>query len=65
MNKICIGFWKLFAIVWDVRPRIYFPRYKDYPIATTDISDEYTFPDGIKVLYEWDEKGYHWVVFSR
>ena len=67
MNKIKILFWKTIAIVWDLRPRKHLPRYIDYPIASTPIIDgvkEYNYPEGVKVLYEWDEKGHHWIVFS-
>jgi len=63
--KIKILFWKTFAIVWDLRPRMHLPKYSDFPIASTDIADKYEYPNGFKVLYEWDEKGRHWIVFSR
>ena len=65
MKKLKILFWKAVAIVWDLRPRIHLPKYADYPIARADIADDYTYPEGFKVLYEWDEKGHHWIVFSR
>jgi hypothetical protein len=65
MNKLKITFWKTIAFVWDVRPRLHLPKYRDYPIASTDIAEEYIYPEGIKVLYEWNEKGKHWIVFSR
>lgn len=65
MQKIKILFWKVLAIVWDVRPRLHLPKYSNYPIASTDIKNKYEYPDGVKVLYEWDEKGKHWIVFSR
>lgn len=65
MKKLKIYFWKLVAVIWDVRPRLHLPRYHDYPIASCEIADKYDYPEGIKVLYEWDEKGKHWIVFSR
>lgn len=65
MKKIIILFWKGVAIFWDLRPRMHLHKYSDYPIMSTDISEEYNYPDGIKILYEWDEKGKHWAVFSR
>lgn len=49
----------------DLRPRLHLPRYTDYPIASCDISENYYYPDGIKILFEWDEKGRHWIVFTR
>lgn len=63
--KIKIYFWRMVGIVWDLRPRIHLPKYSDYPIASTEIADEYTYPESMKVLFEWDEKGKHWIVFSR
>jgi len=65
MKKLIILFWKTYAKFWDLRPRLHLPKYSDYPIASTEIRDEYTYPEGIKILYEWDEKGRHWIVFSR
>ncbi len=65
MEKIKILFWKTYAIFWDLRPRIHLPKYSDYPIASTDIAKEYEYPECIKVLFEWDEKGKHWIVFKR
>lgn len=65
MKRVTILFWKAVAIVWDRRPRMHLPSYVDYPIASTDIADSYDYPPGVKVLYEWDEKGLHWIVFSR
>jgi len=65
IKKITILFWKAVAIIWDLRPRMCLPKYKDFPIARTNIADEYLYPKGTKVLYEWDEKDYHWIVFSR
>jgi hypothetical protein len=64
-ENIKIWFWKMVAIVWDARPRKHLPRYSDYPIASTDIADKYEYPEGCKVLYEWDEKGRHWIAFTR
>lgn len=65
MNKLSIFFWKTIGIAWDLRPRLHFPKYSTYPIASTEISNEYEYPEGVKVLFEWDEKGKHWIVFSR
>lgn len=68
MKKLKILFWKAIAILWDLRPRRHLPKYSDYPIASTDILEgciKYTYPEGVKVLYEWDEKGKHWIVFTR
>lgn len=65
MKKVIIIFWKLVGIVYDLRPRLHLPKYIDYPIASTDISEKYEYPKDIKVLYEWDEKGKHWIVFVR
>ena len=58
-------FWKAVAIVWDMRCRKLPVEYSTYPIASTEIKDEYEYPEGVRVLYEWDEKGLHWIVFSR
>lgn len=65
MKKLKILFWKAVAIVWDLRPRMHLPKFYDYPIASHEISDHYEYPEGVKILYEWDEKGKHWIVFSR
>ena len=68
MKKLQIIFWKTLGIVWDFRPRLHLPKYCDFPIASTDIVSgmgEYTYPSGVRVLFEWDEKGKHWIVFSR
>lgn len=64
-NKLKILFWKTIGIVLDRRPVLHLPKYASYPIMSTDISDSYTYPSGIKILYEWDEKGKHWAVFIR
>ena len=64
-KKLIILFWKVVAIIWDLRPRKHLPKYIDYPIASTNIADKYNYPEGYKILYEWDEKGRHWIVFSR
>jgi hypothetical protein len=60
-----ILFWKIVGMVWDLRPRMHLPQFTDYPIASTDISNNYTYPKGFRILFEWDEKGKHWIVFSR
>lgn len=72
MKRLIILFWRTIAVFWDLRPRMHLPKYSDYPIARCDISKVhnngvgiYFYPEGVKVLYEWDEKGYHWIVFSR
>ena len=65
MNKLRILFWKTVAIVWDLRPRLHLPKYIDYPIASCDLADDYEYPVGYKILFEWDEKGKHWIVFTR
>ena len=64
-DKMKILFWKIIGKVWDLRPRLHLPKYSDYPIASCDIAENYEYPDEIKVLFEWDEKGKHWIVFSR
>ena len=68
MERINILFWKTFAIFWDLRPRMHLPKYRDRPIASTPIvvgQEDYLYPEGIKVLYEWEERGHRWIVFSR
>ena len=72
MKKLIILFWKAYGSIWDLRPRIHLPKYTDYPIARCDISKVYIngvgiyfYPNGVEVLFEWDEKGHHWIVFSR
>lgn len=68
LKKIQIDFWKIVAIVWDIRPRKLPHKYSDYPIAYTPIipgQDIYEYPKEIRVLYEWEEKGHKWIVFSR
>lgn len=65
MNRLQILFWKTFAKIWDLRPRMHMPKYLDYPIASTTIADSYEYPEGVKILFEWDENGQHWIVFSR
>jgi hypothetical protein len=65
MKNVKILFWKFFAKFWDLRPRMHLPTYTDYPIASCEIQENYDYPEDIKVLFEWDEKGKHWVVFSR
>lgn len=65
MKKYKIMFWKAYAIFWDLRPRMHLPKFKDLPIANADIAEKYEYPEGCKILFEWDEKGKHWIVFSR
>ena len=69
MKKLVIMFWKVIGIVYDFRPRLHLPKYSDFPIASTEIKIDgkydYSSLVGIKILYEWDEKGKHWIVFTR
>lgn len=68
IQKLKITFWKTYAIFWDLRPRKHLPRFSDYPIASTPIvpgQDVYTYPDGVIVLFEWEERGHRWIVFTR
>ena len=64
-HKVKILFWKTIAIIWDLRPKMHLPKYKDFPIASTDIANSYTYPEGFCILYEWNEKGKHWIVFTK
>lgn len=68
-QKILILFWKIFAKIFDLRPRLHLPEYTDYPIASCDIKDKYDYShftnNGFIILYEWDEMGKHWIVFTR
>lgn len=67
-KKIQILFWKTYAKLWDLRPRKHRGEFSDYPIASTPIvlgQKEYNYPEGVKVLFEWEEKGHHWIAFSR
>jgi hypothetical protein len=64
-KQLTIWFWKVVSIVWDLRPRMHIPKYSNYPIASCEIREKYDYPEGDKVLYEWDEKGLHWIAFSR
>jgi hypothetical protein len=59
--------WKIVALVWEVSPTRHLPMYRDYPIASAAIEKDgkYTYPKGIEILFEWDEKGKHWIVFTR
>ncbi len=69
MKKLQILFWKTFAKFWDLRPRLHLPKYRDYPIASCPTQEEYDYSSfkevGMKILFEWDEKGHHWVAFTR
>lgn len=65
MKKITILFWKTVGKIWDLRPRMHPPKYSDYPIASCNIMEEYDYPPHVKILYEWDEYGKHWIVFTR
>lgn len=64
-TKLKILFWKSIGIIWDLRPVLHLPKYIDYPIISTEIKDVYEYPEGVKILYEWDEKGRHWAVITR
>ena len=44
---------------------MHLPKYYDYPIASCEIADAYEYPADIKILFEWDENGKHWIVFIR
>ena len=68
MKKLQILFWKTYAKIWYLRPRMHFPQYTDYPIAyiaKDDWEKDFKYPEGIKVLFEWEEKGHIWIVFTR
>lgn len=71
IKKLKILFWKTYATIYDLRPRLHLkesPKYSYYPIASTPIipgQTEYEYPEGVKVLYEWEEKGHKWIVFTR
>ena len=68
IKKAQILFWKTYAILWDLRPRKHLPKFVDRPIASTPLIEgqkEYPYPEGVKVLFEWEEKGHKWIVFSR
>ena len=68
IKRIKILFWKSYAILWDLRPRMHLPKFINYPIASTPIIEgqrSYDYPEGIKVIFEWEEKGLHWIVFTR
>lgn len=65
MNKVKILFWKVIGIIWDIKPRLHLPKYRDFPIMSTEIAEDYKYPEGIKILFTWDENGRHWCVFSR
>ena len=65
LNRIQITFWRLLAIFIDLRPRLHLPKYKDYPVAWCYMADTYIYPDNVRVIFEWDELGRHWIVFTR
>lgn len=68
MKKLKILFWINYAKIWDLRPRLHLPKYSNYPIASIPLNDcqeIYEYPEGVKVLFEWEEKGHKWIVFSR
>jgi len=68
MKKLKILFWRILAIVWDLRPSNLPKKYTDRPIAwrwEEDGVDEFEYPPHIKILYEWREKGRHWIIFTR
>jgi len=67
MKRLQILFWRTVAIVYDLRPSNLPQKYTDYPIAWRwdNGETEIYFPENIKVLHEWREKGKHWIAFSR
>lgn len=67
MKKLVIIFWKTVGCFLELQPRMHLPTYSDYPIACTEIDEnnEYEYPNNIIILYEWNEKGRHWIVFMR
>lgn len=56
--------WNIVGFFWNLRPTKHLPQYKDHAIASCKISDKYDYPEGVEVLFEWDEKGRHWIVFT-
>ena len=66
-KKIIIFFWKTVARLLDLRPRKIPSDAIDLPIAyTEDLSiDRLEYPEGIVVLYEWEEHGKKWIAFVR
>lgn len=67
MRQIKVWFWKIIAIVYDYRPSKLPNRYTDRPIAWRWDNGEtdFDYPEHIKILYEWREKGKHWIIFTR
>ena len=65
MERLKILFWKTISLFWNFEPRLHLPKYSNEPILSTEIADSYTYPENCLILYEWDEKGKHWMVFSR
>ena len=47
-----------------LKPIKHLPKYSNYPIASMPISDKYSYPENVEILFEWNEKGHHWIVFS-
>ena len=66
LQKIQIMFWKNWAKLFDLRPTKHLPKWIYYPIISTPIkkSGKYDYPQNIEILFEWNEKGRHWIVFS-
>lgn len=66
MNNLKIKFYKILAIVIDYLRNG--RKYIDYPIAYTDyiVGQEYKYPENCKkVLYEWNDGVYKWIIFIR
>lgn len=67
MKKLQILFWKIVAILYDLRPSNLPNKYSNRPIAWRwdNGEEEISYPDHIKILFQWREKGKHWVVYTR
>jgi len=67
MKWLQILFWKTVAIIWDYRPSNLPNEYHDRPIAWRwdNEKEDIEYPNHIKILYEWREKGRHWIAFTR
>jgi len=66
-HKIKLIFWKTFAVLWDYHPNRLPKKYNDHPIAWRwDYGEEvFDYPPHSKILYEWREKGKHWIIYTR